>query len=66
LPYVDNPKLWRERAAEARVQAEQMTEVSPRGMMLLIADLYERLAEQAEQRVTERNRMEIIAEAREP
>ena len=65
MPYADNPKLWRERAAEARVQAAQMTEVSPRGMMLLIADLYERLAEQAEQRVTERNRTDM-AEARDP
>jgi hypothetical protein len=65
LPYADNPKLWRERAAEARVQAEQMTEVSPRGMMVLIAYLYERLAEQAEQRVAERNRTNI-AEANDP
>jgi hypothetical protein len=53
------------RAAEARVQAEQMTEVSQRGMMALIADLYEKLTEQAEQRVTERNRTNI-AEANDP
>lgn len=53
MPYAGDP---RERAPEARGQADQMTEVSQRGMMALIADMYERLAEQAEQRGTDARR----------
>ena len=49
--YADNPPLWRERAEEARVQAEQMSHDEARQQMLAIARSYDRLAELAEQRL---------------
>jgi hypothetical protein len=46
----DDPAHWRQRAEEARVLAEQMSDAASREMMLGIAKDYERLAERAEQR----------------
>jgi len=52
-PYADNPRLWRERAEEARVHAEQMHDPEARETMLSIAEGYEKMAEHAEQRLAE-------------
>jgi len=52
-PYADNPALWRQRAQEARIQAEQMGDAEAREPMLTIARDYDRLAELAEQRLVE-------------
>lgn len=49
--YADNPALWRQRAAEARVQAEQIGDAELREQMLIVARDYDRLAELAEQRL---------------
>jgi hypothetical protein len=49
--YVDDPKIWRDRAEEARVQAEQMSEEASRGLMLGVAESYEKMAERAEARI---------------
>jgi hypothetical protein len=51
--YVDNPKHWRDRAEEARVQAEQMSTEDTRRMMLQIAVDYDHMAERAVQRIAE-------------
>jgi hypothetical protein len=48
----DEPEHWRERAKETRNFAEQLTDPIVRAMMLRIAEDYERLAENAQQRVT--------------
>jgi hypothetical protein len=50
---MNNPQHWRDRAEEARVNAEQMSDPESRRMMLEIADGYVRLAERAEQRLRE-------------
>ena len=52
-PYADNPALWRARAEEARVQAEQMSDPALRRKMLLVAESYERMALRAEERLAE-------------
>ena len=52
----DDPKHWRQRAEEARVLAEQMSDAASREMMLGIAKDYERLATRAEQRAQEERR----------
>ena len=41
--YQPDIKLWRDRAEEARTQAEQMTDPVCRSMMLQIAETYERM-----------------------
>ena len=41
--YKPNLELWRNRAEEARTQAEQMSNPETRRMMLLIAETYERM-----------------------
>jgi hypothetical protein len=46
--FIFDPKHWRERAKEARTQAEQMRNPDPRRTLLEIADNYEQLASQAE------------------
>ena len=51
--YADNPTLWRQRAAEARVQAEQISDAQAREQMLVIARDYDRLAELAERRLSQ-------------
>jgi hypothetical protein len=53
IPLINNPQHWRDRAEEARVNAEQMRDPESRRMMLEIADGYMRLAERAEQRLRE-------------
>jgi hypothetical protein len=50
---INNPQHWRDRAEEARVNAERMGDAESRRMMLEIADGYVRLAERAERRVRE-------------
>ncbi len=47
---LDNAKHWRDRADEARVHAEQLTDPEAKRMMLGIAESYERLAHRAERR----------------
>ena len=47
---MNNPQHWRDRAEEARVNAEQMSDPESRRMMLEIADGYVRLAERAARR----------------
>lgn len=51
--YADNPNLWRERAEEARVQAEQLSDPSLRQRMLSVAENYERMAFRAEERLAQ-------------
>jgi hypothetical protein len=49
MPYfVNNSQHWRDRAAEARIIAEQLTDAGARENMLAVADAYERMAERAE------------------
>ncbi len=45
-----NAKRWRERADEARRLADGMTDAERKGLMLAVADAYERLAERAGQK----------------
>src|SRR5262249_24232886 len=45
-----NPKHWCDRAKEARVHAEQITDPESKEAMLRIAEDYEKLAKRAEQR----------------
>jgi hypothetical protein len=52
VPYADNPKLWRERAEKARVQAEDINDANSRRIYLKIADSYERMADRAEERLS--------------
>jgi hypothetical protein len=47
---IHEPKHWRDRAEEARVHAEQMTDPEAKRMMLEIANGYERLAERVAER----------------
>jgi hypothetical protein len=47
LELLNNVEHWRDRAEEARVHAEQLTDPEARRMMLDIAKSYERLAERA-------------------
>ena len=51
--YVDDPQRWRDRAEEARVQAEQMSTEDTRRMMLQVADDYDHMAERAVKRIAE-------------
>jgi hypothetical protein len=45
--YDDEPEVWRKRAEEVRVQAEDMADLDARRVMLGIAESYERRAEYA-------------------
>jgi hypothetical protein len=49
--YDDEPTVWRKRAEEVRVQAENMTNLKSRRSMLGIAKSYDRMAEHAEDRI---------------
>ena len=49
--HLNDPKHWRERAKEARVCAEQITDPESKTRMLKIAEDYEKLAKRAEQRL---------------
>jgi hypothetical protein len=48
---MSNPQHWRERAEEARTNAEQINDPEAKRLMLGIAASYERLALRAEERV---------------
>jgi len=48
MEILHNAKHWRERAEEARVHAEQMSDSDSRRMMLAIAAEYDHLAERAD------------------
>ncbi len=48
MSILHDAKRWRERAEEARVHAEQMSDSDSRRMMLAIAAEYDRLAERAD------------------
>jgi hypothetical protein len=49
-PHFNDPDHWRQRAEEARVQAEQMSDERTRQMMLKIAADYDHLAVRAAMR----------------
>jgi hypothetical protein len=53
---LDNPEHWRERAEEARAQAEQMQDADTRRIMLAVAESYEKMAHKAERRLADRRR----------
>jgi predicted Rossmann-fold nucleotide-binding protein len=50
LHLLNDPKHWRDRAEEARTMAERMMDDYAKEAMMRIADEYDRLADQAEQR----------------
>ena len=50
-PHFNDPKFWQERAEEARVLADQMSDETSKKMMLKIADDYDKLAVRAAQRL---------------
>jgi hypothetical protein len=52
--HINDPEHWRERAEEARVHAEQLTDPEAKQTMLNIADDYEKLAQRAERRLQHR------------
>jgi hypothetical protein len=49
--HLDNPDFWRARADEARAQADQMRDQDAKQALLGIANVYERLAKDAEVRI---------------
>jgi hypothetical protein len=49
--HLDNPDYWRARADQARAQAEQMRDQDAKQALLGIANVYERLAKNAEVRI---------------
>ena len=53
MPYrsFNDPSHWRERAQEARVHADRMTDPEAKRMMLEIAEDYEKLARRAQERL---------------
>jgi hypothetical protein len=51
VAFVDDPKHWRDRAAEVRRVAETMNDPRARAEMLKIAQDYDRLAVRAEDRL---------------
>jgi hypothetical protein len=52
LELLNNAEHWRNRAEEARVHAEQLTDPEAKRMMLAIAESYEKLAQRAGKRRT--------------
>jgi len=48
---INDPKLWRERAEEARTKAEEITDPDSKRRMLRLARDYEELARRAERRL---------------
>jgi hypothetical protein len=49
---IDDPSHWRQRAQEARAEADKMSDAELKQTMLEIAAAYDRLAEIAERRPT--------------
>jgi hypothetical protein len=52
--HLDNPDFWRARADEARAQAEQMRDRNARQALLGVANVYEKLAKDAEEYIKAR------------
>jgi hypothetical protein len=52
--FANDPKHWRDRAAEMRVLAEEMNDIDTRAMMLQLANDYEKLGDRAEARTTDK------------
>src|SRR5262252_5909839 len=50
-PHFNDPQHWCQRAEEARVLAEQMSDETAKGMMLRIAEDYDKLAARASVRL---------------
>jgi hypothetical protein len=50
--YINDPKPWRDRAAEMRALAEMMADVETRTIMLRLADDYDKLADRANARAS--------------
>ena len=48
--FINDPEHWRQRAAELRALAEQVSDLRSKQIMLGIANEYDRLAERAEKR----------------
>jgi hypothetical protein len=55
VPLLDNPAHWRKRAVEAMANADQLTDLAARAMMLDIGGGYENLALRAEGRRRDQN-----------
>jgi hypothetical protein len=53
---VENPAYWRRRAEEARTRAEHMLDGITKGLMLEIAESYERIAKSYEEQRASTNR----------
>ncbi len=51
--YLDDPRVWRDRAEEARAHAEDMRDEESRRIMTSIAESYEKMAERAERRLAQ-------------
>ena len=49
-PFIDDPKYWHERAAEARSIAKLLDDQEAKGHLLAIAAEYDQLAEQMKRR----------------
>ena len=50
MTLLDDPNHWRDRAIEARAQAEQLGDEQARVSMLQVANGYDQLADRAEER----------------
>jgi hypothetical protein len=48
LGHINDPKHWRDRAAEMRILADEMKDVDAKTMMLKLAEDYDKLAERAQ------------------
>lgn len=48
--WIDDPKLWYDRAAEIRVMADEMNNNSTRRMMYALAEDYNKLGDRASER----------------
>jgi hypothetical protein len=57
---LDNAAHWRARAKESRVLAEQLHDPESRRMMLTVAESYERLADHADRRIAEKDRVSLV------
>ena len=51
VPSMFSPEHWRQRAEEARAQAEQMKDPDAKQALYKIAEIYDQLAEQAEGKI---------------
>jgi hypothetical protein len=59
----NDPAHWRQRAAEARTIADQMTDPEGKRRMLEVAENYNRIADRAEERVRQTLSKEDITSA---